>query len=332
MGTVAGKSHHHNRQQGFVGTYSRTAYHAGSWYSDSPFELAEQLGSLMNAAERETTANENPLRGIICPHAGYSYSGPTAAFSYHHLMKELAKKDSPITQILILHPSHHVYLDGCAVSGATKLETPLGDLMVDSMLRDEILSLRSSVHATFNVMTKSMDEHEHSGEMQYPYIAKALDETNRLSSIKVLPVMCGSISLSQEEEYGKLLAPIVGRPNVLCVVSTDFCHWGSRFRYQPDPGTTSTMEIHAYIRELDHEGMKHIEMEEPGAFAKYLKKTRNTICGRHAVGVWLNAVHFNNPDVESLEIAFIRYAQSSAVRSMRESSVSYASATARRNP
>jgi len=204
--------------------------------------------------------------------------------------------------------------------------------MVDSMLRDEILSLRSSVHATFNVMTKSMDEHEHSGEMQYPYIAKALDETNRLSSIKVLPVMCGSISLSQEEEYGKLLAPIVGRPNVLCVVSTDFCHWGSRFRYQPDPGTTSTMEIHAYIRELDHEGMKHIEMEEPGAFAKYLKKTRNTICGRHAVGVWLNAVHFNNPDVESLEIAFIRYAQSSAVRSMRESSVSYASATARRNP
>jgi hypothetical protein len=181
-------------------------------------------------------------------------------------------------------------------------------------------------------MSKSVDEHEHSGEMQYPYIAKILDETNKLSSIKVLPVMCGNISSSQEEEYGKILAPIVGRSNVLCVISTDFCHWGSRFHYQPGPGNTDSMEIHEYIRELDRRGMEHIEMEEPGAFAKYLKETRNTICGRHAIGVWLNAVHANNPAVESLDISFIKYAQSSAVRSMRESSVSYASATGRRKP
>ena len=286
----------------------------------------------MSVAERETASNVNPLRGIICPHAGYSYSGPTAAFSYHHLAQELAKKDTPISRILILHPSHHVYLDGCAVSGATQLETPLGNLTVDASMRDEILSLRSLDHSTFQVMTKSIDEREHSGEMQYPYLAKALNEANKLSSIKVLPIMCGSISPSQEEAYGKLLAPIVGGANVLCIISTDFCHWGSRFQYQPSPSSTSSTEIHSFIRDLDHQGMKHIEMEDPGAFAKYLKQTRNTICGRHAVGVWLNAIHTNNPAVESLEIAFIKYDQSSAVRSMGESSVSYASATARRKP
>ena len=327
MGTVAGKS---KRQQEGYATYSRAAHHAGSWYTVSPSELDAQLGSFMSTAERETAGNDNPLRGIICPHAGYSYSGPTAAFSYHHLAKELAKNDSPITRILILHPSHHVYLDGCAVSGATKLETPLGDLIVDASLRDEIMSLHSSDLSSFEIMTKSVDESEHSGEMQYPYLAKALHDANKLSSIQVLPIMCGSISPTQEEAYGKLLAPIVGRMNVLCVISTDFCHWGSRFQYQPVPSSISSTDIHSFIRDLDHQGMKHIEMEEPGAFAKYLKQTRNTICGRHAIGVWLNAIHTNNPAVESLDISFIKYAQSSAVQSMRESSVSYASATARR--
>lgn len=351
MGTVAGRqglNDNDNKKRrasaGQHGTYSRAAHHAGSWYSASSRDLDLQLSSLLAAAEKETNtvAVESPLRGIICPHAGYSYSGPTAAFSYHHLAMELAKKhdddddddvdDSPhtITQILILHPSHHVYLDGCAVSGATQLETPLGNLMVDDELRQEILELgsprRSSV---FEVMEKSVDEHEHSGEMQYPYIAKALLQANKLDSVKVLPIMCGSISASQEEDYGKLLAPIVGRPNVLCVVSTDFCHWGSRFQYQPTANPTTSMEIHEYIRAMDHQGMTHIELQQPGAFAEYLKKTKNTICGRHAIGVWLNAVHTNKTTLETLDIAFVKYAQSSQVRSMRDSSVSYASATAR---
>jgi AmmeMemoRadiSam system protein B len=343
MGTVAGKQGSNKKRRSLAGhgIYSRAAHHAGSWYSDSPRELDVQLTSLLTAAENESaeqtiSAEErrSPLRGIICPHAGYSYSGPTAAFSYHHLATEMAKEDSPITQILVLHPSHHVYLDGCAVSGATQLETPLGNIMVDDELRQEILGLLSP-RSIFEVMEQSVDEREHSGEMQYPYIAKALLKANKLDSVKVLPIICGTISASQEEDYGKLLAPIVGRPNVLCVVSTDFCHWGKRFQYQPttnSENSTTTMEIHEYIRAMDHQGMKHIELEQPGAFADYLKQTRNTICGRHAIGVWLNAVHSNNPTLETLDISFVKYAQSSQVRSMRESSVSYASATARQQP
>jgi AmmeMemoRadiSam system protein B len=336
MGTVAGKqgSNKKRRSSAGHGLYSRVAHHAGSWYSSSPTDLDLQLSSLLTAAENggtETSEGENPLRGIICPHAGYSYSGPTAAFSYRHLAIEMAKEDSPITQILVLHPSHHVYLDGCAVSGASQLETPLGNIMVDDELRQEILGLVSP-RSVFEVLEQSVDEREHSGEMQYPYIAKALLKANKLASVKVLSIMCGNISASQEEDYGKLLAPIVGRPNVLCVVSTDFCHWGSRFQFQPTANPTTSMEIHEYIRAMDHQGMKHIELEQPGAFAEYLKQTRNTICGRHAIGVWLNAVHTNNPTLETLDISFVKYAQSSQVRSMRESSVSYASATARQKP
>lgn len=325
MGTVAGK----DQKRSQVATYSRRAHHAGSWYPDDSKELDSQLGKFMGDAGKETPGNDgNFLRGIICPHAGYSYSGPTAGYSYHYLKKELVA--SNITKILILHPSHHVYLDGCAVSGGSILETPIGNLSVDDALREEILGLGSD-GLKFEVMKQAVDEHEHSGEMQYPFIAKVLSDTEKLDAVQVLPIMCGSISSAKEESFGKLLAPIIARPNVLCVISTDFCHWGSRFQYSPVPGKSSSKEIYEYIRELDNEGMKHIELNDPGAFSLYLKQTRNTICGRHAIGVWLNAVNANTKSsTECLDISFVKYAQSSAVRSTRDSSVSYASAVARR--
>ena len=134
--------------------------------------------------------------------------------------------------------------------------------------------------------------------------------------IPILPIMCGSISTTKEAEYGKLLAPIIGRKDVLCVISTDFCHWGRRFSYQPQPSPTDTMQIFEYIQNLDQQGMEHISMQEPGAFAKYLKETRNTICGRHAIQTWLNGVHCNNPTREVLDIEFVKYAQSSPASSL----------------
>jgi AmmeMemoRadiSam system protein B len=336
MGIVSGKSSHNEKMTTAGAGYNRRAHHAGSWYSSDPKTLDETLSGYMMAAAAETSSSSADassstiLRGVICPHAGYSYSGPTAAFSYLALQRELQKQDSPIEHIIVFHPSHHVHLEGCAVSGAQKLETPLGDLMVDDALREELLQLKKG---GFTIMEQGVDEREHSGELQYPYIAKAMLGTKN-KSIQVLPVMCGNLSTAQEEMYGRLLAPIVARPNVLSVISTDFCHWGDRFQYQPTPSTTTTtsssLEIHQHIRELDHRGMNHIELQEPGAFAKYLKETRNTICGRHAIGVWLNAVHCHKEKAPPLEIEFVKYDQSSQVRSMRESSVSYASAIARR--
>ena len=178
-------------------------------------------------------------------------------------------------------------------------------------------------------MQKDVDEAEHSGEMQYPYIAKILNDSHKTESISVLPVMCGNLSTAKEAAYGKLLAPILARPEVLCVISTDFCHWGRRFRFQPT--NNAAMPIHEFIQQLDHRGMQHISLQEPGAFARYLQETRNTICGRHAVQVWLHGVTTNDQDgKERLEIEFVKYAQSSPAKSMQDSSVSYASAVATR--
>lgn len=300
------------------GSYRRQAYHAGSWYEDDPRALQKTLQAYLDTAAAASAASPSSVRAVISPHAGFHYSGPTAAYSYHALHQALQAPDCPIERIVVLHPAHHVYLKGCAVSGATVLETPIGNLAVDNDLRKEILALSPK----FTVMDSTTDDEEHSGEMQYPYLAKILG--SRISDIPVLPVMCGSLSTDLEAFFGKLLAPIIARPNVVCVISSDFCHWGSRFRYQPTAAPSSSVPIHRFIRDMDHQGMDLIALKEPGAFAKYLKRTKNTICGRHPIAVYLQAIA--SRDHKDLKVDFVKYVQSSAVESMSDSSVSYASA------
>lgn len=339
MGSAAGKHVREGSSGGNSGTYRRKAHHAGSWYEDTPKALHQSLDGFLAAASQDMASsnsnnNTRHLRAVIVPHAGYSYSGPTAAYSYDALQQALStstvqqQQQQPVIEhILVLHPAHHVHLQGCAVSGATVLETPLGNLPVDDDIRNEILALSSN----FTVMAGLTDNEEHSGEMQYPYLAKLLlSPEHKEKQIRVLPIMCGALSTSQEASFGKLLSTIIARPNVLCVISSDFCHWGSRFRFQPttsssNGGNSGSMPIHEFIREMDHKGMDLIALQKPGAFADYLKETRNTICGRHAISVWLQAIDAIKSE-PSLTVDFVKYAQSSAVSSMGDSSVSYASA------
>jgi AmmeMemoRadiSam system protein B len=375
MGTVSGKNdpttNHHDGHGSGSGLYRRRASYAGSWYDSDEDTLQETLSGFLGAVDTQPTPSPAPitpsslsptsppprLRALIAPHAGYSYSGSTAAYAYAALQTELTttttNTKSPIRQILVLHPSHHVYMKGCAVSGASVLETPVGSLTVDDHLRKEILGLSNK----FTVMEQGVDEKEHSGEMQYPYLAQILKTataaaatTTTTSSnlrhqqehegITVLPVMCGSLSVEQEQVFGKLLADIIARPSVLTVVSTDFCHWGSRFGYQPTPseGVVNTnsnkharsLPLHEFIEGMDRQGMSLIELQQPGAFAKYLQETKNTVCGRHAVAVWMRAVEAKKDQdgSDDLQVNFVRYAQSSPVQSMNDSSVSYAAAVA----
>lgn len=306
--------------------YLRRAHFSGSWYSSSAQGLDETLSKFLADADEacsQENCNMDAVRGLVAPHAGYSYSGPTAAYAYRCLTEALKQQSTQPTTILVLHPSHYFYLNGCAVSGASVIETPLGNLPVNRELQQEILESSSQ----FTCMKKDTDEQEHSGELQYPYIAKACKDAGVEPSM-VLPIMVGSLDTAKEESYGKLLAPVIARPNVITIVSSDFCHWGSRFRYQPFVGDKNIFER---IEDMDRTGMGHIELQEPGAFASYMKQTSNTICGRHPMGIWLQAVKQNkDAGVESLDIKFVKYSQSSQVLSKSDSSVSYASAVARK--
>ena len=100
----------------------------------------------------------------------------------------------------------------------------MGELNVDDKLRDRILSTNR-----FETMERNVDEEEHSGEMQYPFIAKiindAIDESGKKRcDIQILPIMIGSIRTNKEESFGRLLSPYLSESSIFTVISSDFCH------------------------------------------------------------------------------------------------------------
>ncbi|TMW56516.1 hypothetical protein Poli38472_006526 [Pythium oligandrum] len=293
----------------------RQASHAGSWYSHDEEVLEQQLTDWLNeAAAANSHGNQQTIRAIIAPHAGFRYSGPTAAHAYHHLMNL-----DRIKRVFILGPSHHFYLRGCAVSSATEYETPLGNIPIDQEVNEQLIN-----SGKFARMTLDVDEDEHSIEMHLPFIYKVMNGRK----FTAVPILVGDTKSRADAEYGRILAPYIEDEGNLFVISSDFCHWGSRFRYQPHDSTYG--EIHEYIKYLDREGMTHIERLDTVGFAEYLEKTENTICGRHPISVLLHTLQAASNLKCTLK--FVQYAQSSACKRHSDSSVSYASAIVYHSP
>lgn len=138
------------------------------------------------------------------------------------------------------------------------------------------------------------------------------------------------MNVAAEKKYGKFFADLLIDPSSLFIISSDFCHWGSRFQYTflPPAPPTTTSEIHQRIEALDREAMDLISKCDADGFKDYLKRTENTICGRHPISVLLSAVKslMDSGRVNDASITFTHYAQSNPVKSKSDSSVSYASA------
>uniref|UniRef100_A0A8P4KI52 Protein MEMO1 n=1 Tax=Dicentrarchus labrax TaxID=13489 RepID=A0A8P4KI52_DICLA len=261
----------------------REASHAGSWYSASGNNRA--------------------------PHAGYTYCGACAAHAYKQVDPSVTRR------VFILGPSHHVPLSRCALSPAEVYRTPLYDLRIDQKVYADLWKT-----GLFERMSLQTDEDEHSIEMHLPYTAKAME--SHKDEFSIVPVLVGALSESKEQEYGKLLSKYLADPSNLFIISSDFCHWGQRFRYTYYD--ESQGEIYRSIEHLDKMGMGIIEQLDPMSFTNYLKKYRNTICGRHPIGVLLNAVAELRKSGLEMNFSFLNYAQSSECRNWQDSSVSYA--------
>jgi len=273
----------------------RKASHAGSWYTSNGTNLNKQLNEWLQKAE---IVNGSAVRALICPHAGYSYSGPTAAWSYKNMDK------SKIKRVFVLGPSHHAYLTTCALSLMDEYETPLGNIPLDLEVIKELEST-----GEFDKMKKSVDEAEHSIEMQLPYIAKMMSG----SDFRLVPVLVGSLSKSSEEAYGKIFAKYLDDPNNFFVISSDFCHWGDRFDYQHY--NSKDGPIYKSIEKLDRTGMELIEVQDAEGFHQYLKKFKNTICGRHPIGVLLQTITASKL---KYKVEFVSYAQSNQATSEKD--------------
>ncbi|KDN41163.1 UPF0103-domain-containing protein [Tilletiaria anomala UBC 951] len=352
----------------------RAASHAGSWYTDDGKVLDRSLTQWLSAVDPTGIASAAEVvypsslssavvqascltlpirscRAVVAPHAGYSYSGPAAAWAYKCI------DASDIDTVFILGPSHHVFLRDCALSACSEYATPIGSLPIDADLNAELAAT-----GKFSRMDIRTDEDEHSIEMHLPYVRKVFQGKN----IKIVPILVGRLSDASQALYGQLLAPYLANPKNFFVVSSDFCHWGTRFdytHYRPSPTAHAARlksssakiperegeaQIWESIRDLDAEGMAAMSYphsvfsegrantagkstaQAAEAFRAYMDETKNTICGCKPIGVLLQALTALERDQGQMsELRFVRYEQSSKCYNVRDSSVSYASAFAR---
>jgi len=216
----------------------READHAGSWYSSNGQQLAQQLDQWLSQVPEDVLQDGKlPLPGarvVISPHAGFAYSGPAAAWAYKSLDLSKAKR------IFILHPSHHYHLRTAALPTVHGYRTPLSDepLPLDLETISELSKLSipaGNQNVKFSTMSKSVDEDEHSAEMQLPYIHRLLQKLypgkSASSYPPLVPIMVGATNASAERALGKMLAPYIANEENAFVISSDFCHWGARFSY-----------------------------------------------------------------------------------------------------
>lgn len=142
----------------------------------------------------------------------------------------------------------------------------------------------------------------------------------------------------------------------MCVVSSDFAHWGLRFGYtfyMPNPSSSSPDSSHGIflnkrlkkqptnpkicesIGRVDKMCMDTVEGGDAEEWWAVLRRTGNTVCGRHPIGVVMCALDIleqqrgeEEDGMKKGRFKFVRYERSSEVKYVGNSSVSYASAFA----
>jgi hypothetical protein len=162
----------------------------------------------MLASAKPDAANSavTPPKALIVPHAGYIYSGTTAAQAY----AQLATVRQSIRRVVLLGPVHRVPVRGLALPGADYFASPLGQIEIDQDAVAVIRSLRQVV------ISPAAHAQEHSLEVQLPFLQLALD------NFKLLPLAVGDATPA---EVAQVLDVLWGGDETLVVISSDLSHF-----------------------------------------------------------------------------------------------------------
>jgi AmmeMemoRadiSam system protein B len=189
---------------------------AGSFYAGSTESLKRQIEECFThrfgPGELPTIDKKGARKivGLICPHAGYMFSGPVAANAYHHLAS-----DGLAEIFVILGPNHYGVGSGVAIMDAGVWRTPLGDIEIDTETAREIVR-RSRVIDT----DESAHAYEHSLEVQLPFLQYIYG-----SSFKFVPICFLMQDLDTCREVGEALAETLEDKNAVIIASTDMTHY-----------------------------------------------------------------------------------------------------------
>lgn len=182
----------------------RRAAVAGLFYPGGTAELAGAVDRLLADGQAGLDPGQAVPKAIIVPHAGYIYSGSTAAQAY----ARIAPARDTITRVVLLGPSHRVALDGLAMSGRPAFRTPLGDVPVAAVDLDDLpqVTVADAPHAQ-----------EHSLEVQLPFLQRILGD-----GFEIVPF---SVGMAEADDVAAVIDRCWGGPETLVVVSTDLSHY-----------------------------------------------------------------------------------------------------------
>ena len=201
----------------------RKASHAGSWYPGKKEGLIKDLESSFKDSKfgpgklpESLNMEKRTIIGAISPHAGYSFSGRCAAFTYLNLFKE------KIPDTVIVLGTDHVGYGGVALLGDGAWETPLGSLEIDIELSQKIIETSDIVVDDSSAFTGLM-EREHNIEIQLPFIKYcAKDKDVKIVTVKI----SGRKEYSVFEVLANDIATSIKALNkdVVVVASSDMSH------------------------------------------------------------------------------------------------------------
>jgi hypothetical protein len=184
---------------------TRPAAFAGTFYPGTRAELEAAVRGYLAAAPAAPADAPAP-KALIAPHAGYVYSGPVAASAYARLSPLRGR----VERVVLLGPSHRVFLEGLAVPDADAFQTPLGPVPVDRAGLERALELPQ-----VQVLARA-HEFEHSLEVQLPFLQLVLGD------FALVPLVAGDASA---ESVAEVLDALWGGDETRVVVSSDLSHY-----------------------------------------------------------------------------------------------------------
>jgi MEMO1 family protein len=242
---------------------------AGSWYPDSPADLAALLDQLSERSLQRTgpALLPRPLAFVV-PHAGLAYSGAVAASAYRHL------RAAAPGRIFLLGFSHRLGPPCIAIPDISSFETPLGAVEIDSAAAHQLAAARP-----FSVVAESR-VCDHSVEIQLPLLRQAVP------GVPIVPLYVGPLEDTWRSAAAEVLARIVGPGDVL-LASSDLTHYGRSFAYQPFP---AGRDLHRRLYRLDSQLIESAGSLDSALFRDTLRDLASTVCGRDPIALLLETL------------------------------------------
>ncbi|RLE55762.1 MAG: hypothetical protein DRJ26_00335 [Candidatus Methanomethylicota archaeon] len=266
---------------------------AGMFYESHPESLKRRIDwcfthNLGPGSIPEVSDGPRSIVGLVCPHAGYMYSGPVAAWSYHALAR-----DGKPECFVILGPNHTGVGAAVSIMTSGRWRTPLGDVEVDSDLAESILKYAEVVEEDFYAHLS-----EHSIEVQLPFLQYLYGE------VKFVPICMMLQNYDVASKVGQAIARAAADRDVVVIASTDFTH------YEPQQIALENDEaVIRRILELDPEGVfegvyrRNVSMCGPGPVVSMLVACRQLGASRA-----LKLKYATSGDITGDYIAVVGYA------------------------